>query len=667
MCRGNPSFDFSVIAAMLLLGMGGCGRPSGQTDKKVIVLGFDGADSDLVRDWMAQGFLPNIGKLARTGTFSDLGTTNPPESPVAWASFSTGVNPGKHGIFDFLKRDPQTYFPDIGLVSREKAKFLFKLFPIVPPKVKNLRRGIPFWTLLGQHGIGSVNIRTPLTFPPDEVENGRLLSGLGVPDVRLTWGTFFYFASDLSTWDVGNTEFGGKLVRLELSGNEAKTEIEGPPDPTEEKFTRVSVPLSFHLEQDHSLTIELQGRRETLQERSWSPWMDVVFKITPFVKIHAIGRFYVLETYPELRVYLTPLSFHPADAPLPISHPKGFAADLFKAVHHFKTLGWEHDTWALNEERIPEEVFLEDMNDSVSTLNQILLHELKNDRKPVTVAIYTFTDSVSHMFYRLMDTHHPRYEQELAAQYGDAIRKTYQRMDEIIGQVMSFVDDKTTLIVVSDHGFHSWRKEFNTNTWLVRNGFMFLKGMEGGEDKRIMDNLFSGGSFFSNVDWSRTKAYSLGLGQIYINLKGREKFGIVEPGNAYEEVRQQMATKLKAFRDPDTGQEVVQGIYPREKIFQGPYTSEAGDLQLTFYSGYRTSWQTSLGGVPEHIVVANLKKWSGDHCASDPSDTGGIFISNRPAAPGPRSIVDIAPTLLQLFDIPIPEFMDGRPIPFVER
>lgn len=643
----------------------GCGPSAIETDRKVIVLGFDGADPDLLNQWMNEGYLPNIQKLARTGTVSGLGTTNPPESPVAWASFSTGVNPGKHGIFDFLKRDPQTYFPDIGIVKREKPKFLFKLIPIVPPKIENLRHGVPFWTILGRHGVGSVNLRMPLTSPPDEVPNGKLLSGLGVPDVRLTWGTFFYFASDLSNWDVGNTEFGGKLVRLELEDNRTDTEIEGPPDPTADSFTRVRVPLGLHIEEDSSLTIQLQGQQERVPESSWSPWMEVEFKITPFVKVKAIGRFYVLETFPELRLYLTPLSFHPADSPLPLSYPDDYASELFKEVGYFKTLGWAHDTWALNEERIPEKVFLEDMVDSMSKLSEMLLHELETDPKPVTVAVFTATDSVSHMFFRLLDTKHPRYDAELAAKYGHAIRDTYQRMDDIIGRVMKFVDERTTLLVVSDHGFHSWRKEFNTNTWLVRNGFMTLKGMEVGKDKKILDDLFSGGSFFTNVDWSRTKAYALGLGQIYINLRGREREGIVEPGRDYEEVRKQIAAKLMTFRDPDTGEEVIQGAYPREKIFHGPYTTEAGDLQLTFYSGYRTSWQTSLGGVPEHIVLANLKKWSGDHCASDPSDTAGIFISNRSVAPGARSIIDIAPTVLKLFDIPIPKDMDGRPLPIL--
>ena len=644
----------------------GCGMNTVETDKRVIVLGFDGADPDLLQQWMTDGYLPHISRLAQTGSFSDLGTTNPPESPVAWASFSTGVNPGKHGIFDFLKRDPETYFPDIGIVKREKAKFFLNLFPLVPPKVENLRRGTPFWFLLAQNGIGSVNLRTPLTFPPDEVENGKLLSGLGVPDVRLTWGTFFYYATDLSPSDVGNTEFGGKLVRLKLSNNRVDTEIEGPPDPTEEKFTRVSVPLQFQIEEDQSLTIELQGQEETITEGHWSPWMEIVFKITPLAKIHAIGRFYVLETHPELRVYLTPLSFHPVNPPLPISYPKGYSAYLYEKMGYFKTLGWTHDTWALNEERIPEDVFLADVNDSITRMTAILLHELKNNPQPVTVAIYTATDSVSHMFYRLLDTTHPRYEEDLAARYGNAIRDVYQRMDNIIGQVMDFVDDNTTLFVISDHGFHPWKKEFNTNTWLVQNGFMAIQGMEEGSEKKTLDSLFSGGSFFTNVNWNYTKAYALGLGQIYVNLRGRERFGIVEPGNEYDQVVEEIAVKLKTFKDPETREGVVQGVYPRASIFNGPYTDEAGDIQITFYSGYRTSWQTSLGGIPAHIVLANLKKWSGDHCASDPSDTSGIFLCNRRVPDRAKSILDIAPTLLQIYDIPIPEDMDGNPISIME-
>jgi predicted AlkP superfamily phosphohydrolase/phosphomutase len=298
---------------------------------------------------------------------------------------------------------------------------------------------------------------------------------------------------------------------------------------------------------------------------------------------------------------------------------------------------------------------------------QMTLDELRNDPPSLLVSIFTATDSVSHMFFRLIDPEHPRYDSELAAQYGHAIRESYERMDRIVGEVERAMKPGGTLIVVSDHGFHTWRKGFNTNTWLVENGFMTLK-QPGAEDRLYnLDQLFGQGSFFPNTDWSKTRAYALGLGQIYLNLRGREREGIVEPGEEAERLMREIQEKLEAVRDPDTGELVVQNVYLGREIFHGPQTPKAADLQVDFRSGYRTSWQTSLGAVPSGVVVANMKKWSGDHCASDPSDTAGILFSNRKvlrSPSSPPSIQDIAPTVLSLVGLAPSSPLDGKSFDF---
>ena len=251
----------------------GChrGAATRPVTKQIVVLGFDGADPKLAARWMAEGKLPNLARLAREGTFKPLGTTNPPESPVAWASFATGLNPGGTGIYDFLKRDPETYLPELALVSRERAKFLWGMIPIRAPKVTNLRSGVPFYEAVADAGYKTTVIRMPREFPATVIPGGKLWSGLGVPDLWGTWGTFFYFGSDLTPWDTGDTEFGGKLVRLSFSGSDAATTIEGPVDPTSDKFTRISIPLDFKVSPDgKSVTINLQGQTATLDERQWS-------------------------------------------------------------------------------------------------------------------------------------------------------------------------------------------------------------------------------------------------------------------------------------------------------------------------------------------------------------------------------------------------------------
>jgi predicted AlkP superfamily phosphohydrolase/phosphomutase len=654
----------AVMAAGLTLGCRSkvATRP---VTHQVVVLGFDGADPNLAAKWMAEGHLPNLAKLAQTGTFKPLGTTNPPESPVAWASFATGLNPGGTGIYDFLKRDPETYLPELSLVAREKPEFLFKLIPIKRPKITNLRSGVPFYKSVADAGYKTTVLRMPLEFPPTSLPGGKLWAGLGVPDIRATWGTFFYFGSDLSQWDVGDTEFGGKLERLELKDNRADSTIEGPADPTESTFKRISVPVSFTVNSPGTAaTVDLQGQQQTLAEKQWSDWYRIKFKITPFLAVHAITRFYVLETSPDLRIYMLPMSFDPENPPTAISAPNSYVEELAKRHGLFKTLGWWHDTWGLNEEKIDEGVFLDDTFRTMKTLEDVTLDELKHDPPSLLVSVFTATDSVSHMFYRLIDPQHPRYDPELAKAYGDAILRTYEHMDKIVGEVVQAMRPGGTLIIVSDHGFHTWRKGFNTNTWLVENGYMALKNPQAKDKEYNLDQLFGQGSFFPNVDWSRTKAYSVGLGQIYLNLRGREKDGILDRGPETDRLLEEIREKLLAFKDPDTGQPVIQGVYLGSKIFHGPRMAEAPDLQVDFRDGYRTSWQTSLGAIPAGIVVANMKKWSGDHCASDPSDTQGIFFSNRRLAAGEPSILDIGPTVIKLLNATPPGPLDGKPLRF---
>jgi len=651
-----------VLELVLSIMAAGCSRrvATRPVTNQVVVLGFDGADPGLAAKWMAAGKLPNLARLAREGTFKPLGTTNPPESPVAWASFATGLNPGGTGIYDFLKRDPQSYLPELSLVARERAKFLWGVIPIKAPKVTNLRSGTPFYQVAADAGYKTTVIRMPLEFPPTKIRGGKLWAGLGVPDLRGTWGTFFYFGSDLTAWDVGDTEFGGKLVRLELPGDHVRTTIEGPADPTKDKFTRLSIPLDFAVAPDRqSVTIALQGQKITLAERQWSNWLHARFRITPFLSVSSICRFYVLQVAPELRIYMSPLNLDPEDSPIPVSFPSSYAGELVKKHGLMKTLGWWHDTWALNEERIDEGVFLEDCWRTMDQWRDITVDELKNDPPSLLVSVSTATDSVSHMFWRLIDPQHPRYDAELAAKYGDAIERTYEKMDAAVGEVVRAMRPGATLIIVSDHGFHSFRKGFNTNTWLVENGFMTLKN-PGATDKQYnLDDLFGQGSFFPNTDWSRTQAYAVGLGQVYLNLRGREKYGIVHPGTEAQQVLAELRRKLPEVRDPDTHEPVIENVYLASEIFHGARTSEAADLQMSFRDGYRTSWQTSLGAVPAGVIVANLKKWSGDHCASDPSDTQGIFFSNRKIV-APPSILDVAPTVENLLSVAPPAELDGN-------
>ena len=636
------------------------GANPGLSEKKVIILGFDGIDPDLLSKWMDEGKLPNLRMLGESGTFLKMGTTNPAESPVAWSSFATGTNPGKTGIFDFLKRDPQTYMPDLATTSFSEGKFLLRLFPIEKPSVTCNRKGMSFWQITSRNGLKCVVLQAPVTFPPEKVVGGKLLSGLGVPDIRGTQGTFSYYATDVR--EEGDTEMGGKISHVKIKDKKIETVIYGPRNRLSRRREDILVPLEIEIINDKQVIIKVQDIEEKLDVGQWSDWFVIKFKMNPLIKIYGMGKFYLISIKPEFRLYLCPINFYPKKPPFPISYPKSFCRKLAEEIGLYKTLGWAIDTWALSEKRIDEKTFLEDLFYTMNQREEIMMNMLEKKNFDLFIFIFQASDRVQHMFWRLIDETHPAYDREKAEKYGDAILKVYQKMDEIVGEVMPFVDEDTTLFVISDHGFHSFRKAVNLNTWLVKNGYMTLSSEKGKEYK--LEDLFGKGEFWPNVDWQRTKAYALGLGCIYINLKGREIYGIVKPGDEYDGLKEEIVTKLKNLRDPVTGKKVIVDMYKRENIYKGEYLKEAPDLVVGFNEGYRVSWQTALGGSPPKVIVENKSNWSGDHCSLDPSITKGIFLSNKKFAGESPSIIDIAPTVLEIFNLPIPEEMDGEPIRF---
>jgi predicted AlkP superfamily phosphohydrolase/phosphomutase len=259
-----------------------------------------------------------------------------------------------------------------------------------------------------------------------------------------------------------------------------------------------------------------------------------------------------------------------------------------------------------------------------------------------------------------MDPKHPMYDPKLASRFGDSIERVYRRCDTFVAEVLERLEPGVPVLIVSDHGFHSWRKAVNLNTWLVQEGYMALAGQAPGEKK--LDDLFGGGEFWENVDWSRTRAYAMGLGQIYFNLRGRESKGIVGSGAEYTQLADELAARLLTMKDPEDGTPIVRAVYKRDDVYSGGFLHNASDLQVGMEDGYRVSWQTTLGGSPAGIVYANEKKWSGDHGGYDYKTTAGVLISSRRITqPGAR-IIDISPTVLRYFGVTVPKDIDGRPL-----
>ena len=664
----------------------GTGRPPEKFRQKLVILGFDGMDPRLVQRWMDEGKLPNFKKLAaRGGGVHPLETTHSPESPTAWASFATGVNAGKHNIYDFLVRDTNTYLPDLGMVTREPPRFILNYIPISKPVIKSTRGGTSFWVTAGKNGVRSSVLTVPVTYPPEDVPNGELLSGLPLPDIRGTMGTFYYFGTDLSRYEEGNTEFGGILKRLVFEGDVAHTELVGPPNPIVRKQLRdaraktppseldkmkvaelearedIRMPVTIHWNRSgKSATVDIGDNSIHLAEHEWSKWINLDFSINLLLRVHGMVQLYLINAGPELQLYISPVNWKPDNPPAPMSSPPSFAGDIYERLGPYRTLGWAEATWPLNEDRIDEKVFMDDLFRAFDDRAQVILQRIDAHQWDLLVGVIESTDRVQHMMWRLIDPAHPMYDKALAARFGDAIERVYRKCDEFLGEVMTRVNDTTPILIVSDHGFHSFRQSVNLNTWLVQQGFMAVHGQQPGEKK--LQDLFGGGTFWENVDWSRTSAYAMGLGQVYINLKGREKSGIVAPGAESKQVQNDLANRLMTMTDPNTGERMVDAVYKADDVYSGEFVGNAAELQVGLADGYRVSWQSTLGGSPPGIVYPNMKKWSGDHGSYDYKSTPGTLISSRPVPAGVTQIIDIAPTVLKYFGVPIPPDIDGKSI-----
>jgi predicted AlkP superfamily phosphohydrolase/phosphomutase len=682
-----------VLGALALLVLPGlqCSTstaPPRRAKTRVFIMGFDGMDPTLARRFMDEGKLPHLKAIAERGTFAKLESTQPSESPVAWASFATGVNPGKHNIFDFLVRDTQTYMPDLAMVKKEPPRFLWGLIPIKPPVATSTRGGTSFWVHAGRSGIRSVTLTVPVTWPPESVPNGDLMGGLPLPDMRGTIGTFLYWGSDLSSFEETSSEFGGILRSLLFDHGVAVTSVKGPDNPilkqeeaelkekkkagtlTDKEKERldelstgkeINIPLKVRWSegQNHAV-LEVQGTTLDLKAGDWSPWVPLTFRINWFVGLHGMAQFHVIRADKELQIYCSPVNMDPRNPPIALSKPDSYSKTLAGQVGLFRTLGWAEANWALNESRIDEGDFLYDCEKAFEDREKLIFKSLERDDWDLMTAVIETTDRISHMMFRLIDPRHPMYDKALAEKYGDSIEKIYERADALVGKIEEKLPKDTVLLIMSDHGFHSFRRGVNLNTWLVENNYLAFQGVE--SSKKGLADLFGRGQFWEGVDWSRTKAYALGLGQIYVNLRGREGQGIVSSGADYTRLQDEIVSKLGALKDPDTGEAVFGAVYKRDDMYKGEYLANAPDLQVGFNDGYRVGWQDSLGGIRRTVVENNNKKWSGDHCATAVEISGGVFFGTLKINTQSPSIMDISPTVLKLLGVPLPGDLDGKPL-----
>jgi predicted AlkP superfamily phosphohydrolase/phosphomutase len=616
----------ALVAGLLC----GCGAERPPAAARTVVIGFDGLDPALTERWMDEGKLPHFDALRRSGHYQALATTNPPQSPVAWASFATGHEPGAHGIFDFLRRADGAYTPDFSIARLRAPEYAIPFFgyrfPIGDGELSNRRDGTPFWLAAEQQGQRASVFRVPVTYPPDPVSH--MIAGMGVPDLLGSQGTYTL----LATRPLPGADNGGRVLLAPVGEDgKVRTALPGPAHPLKPAAPPLSLALELHPAADGAVLL-LDGAATPLKLGQWSPWIRLRFGMGLFGSIPGMARAYLAEGFPRPLLYISPLQADPAEPALPVSAPAGYAAALQARIGDFHTLGMPEETWALNQGHLSEQAWLELVKTTLAEGEAMLYDALDRRDSELVVETFVQTDRVSHMFWRGHDPTHPLHAESSELARG-AVAWIYAEADRVLGEVQRRLGPQDRLIVLSDHGFGPFVRAAHVNRWLADQGYLVYKA--GADPSHPL---------FEGVDWARSRAYALGLNGVYLNLQGREPQGSVAAADAAM-LKKELMTALRSWQDPSAGA-VLHEVYDAAAVYHGAHAGEAPDLLLGYAAGYRASWQTTLGAAPAQALEDNRQRWSGDHCVDPSLVPGVLFTSFKPQIPV-QGMQDIAALALR--------------------
>jgi predicted AlkP superfamily phosphohydrolase/phosphomutase len=719
-----------MIRAGILLLVLATGATSAFAQGRVIVIGVDGLDYEVTREFIVDGDLPALKDLSETGSLVPLYPTNPAQSPVSWATLTTGRNPGRTGINDFLRREftkdggiaaelafsrtaadgPRREREEgsgvvtwiavgavaflvlfvvlwarrqramaIGLAALVIAAGVLGIFMILSgidesvgrELARTMKLGVPVnardgaavWESLDDAGVPTMSILAPMAFPAPSLDHGHLLSGLGVPDAMGTPGTYTEYREEPVPVARRITQTGCRVLPITDAGGGKLSGIHVAGPRFEKDRARVEVAVGARVDRGaRSVRIDLQEDPAAIGEGAWTPFYPVELPGRWFQSLHALTRFRVLEAGDRVVLHQEPPCFDPRrqNGFIPITSPMSFGQEL-SADGPFDTCGWGCATNPLQDEVIGEDTFLSDIAEIEKQRDSLLWRALAKPGWRMFFCVLSTPDRVQHMYWRDRDPLHPRHDPDAIRRRGDPIRDAYKRIDALVARIRKeIVRPGDLLLVVSDHGFAPFRFSVNLNRFLAEEGFLVGTG---DRTERTLETSLGGASLFPNVDWSKTRAYSMGLGKIYVNAKG-EPGGIVDPADR-RALLQDIRKRLFALRHE--GAPVVRSAKMREEIYKGAHVEESADLIIGFERGFRVSWQSCLGSLDEPVIAPNRNLWSGDHCSVDPELVTGVLFSSRPLDQSWGDVADICPTIETALGVTPSPDQDGKPLRFKSK
>lgn len=703
---------FAVLLAFLVPALPFGGKdaaperaPSATKFQRAVVLGIDGLDPELLQETIA--LFPDRTKnyqwLIAQGGLHSLGTSIPPQSPVAWSNFITGTDPGGHGIFDFIHRNTTTRAPIPSVTKDVHASELSIgdwTLPLGGDPESN-RSSEAFWTILAKHGVPADIWRMPANFPVEPAE-GWSFSGMMTPAIDSAYGQYKLYTNAPELLARIAEE---KIQTVSAYDGVIDTQLFGPENPFHAKKPRVSVPMKLSLDprarfegrEVPAVAIELGDEHLVLRVGQWSEFVRVKFELLPMVAtVWGEVRFYLAEFEPRTSVvtlYCSPVNIDPIDPITPVSAPRSASRVVAERIGLYYTQGMPEDVNALKDRALTDAQFMSQsrvVHDEGARMLDFALERWTGKRDGGFLFFYfSGVDLCSHMMWRHSDAEHPFHDEKLAARdssewsgragstWKDVIHDLYLEMDPILGRVREQLPEGALLIVMSDHGFAPYYRKFSLNTWLLEHGYLVLKD---GHAKELPRNDPSwrkvevgapAAGVEGVVDWTKTRAYGMGFNGLYLNLAGREQddpatdaneAGIVRPGADADALLRELKRELEAVIDPKNGERVILRCDVAREVYHGARVAEAPDLIVGFASGYDNSDGASLGRIPNQVLEDNLGgTFNGSHLMA-PEVVPGCLMTNGVVEGLGHRLEDVTVELLRRYGIARPSQMAGHPV-----